>query len=332
MKKSFRFKLVRWVALAVGASLPLAMPQKALATENVPHAAFAEWADLPAPGQLVAGFFYDESESYHIWANGGQRYNIDSPSDGEHYGIDINQGYFTFQYGINEKWAVDLNVGATTTGWRTFNYQGQTESAPAVRSTTGLMDTAFGVRYQIFNEVTDTNCAWIPTLTFRAGAVLPGTYSQNFPFAPGVRSAAIEPELLAKKHFGWQGFGAYGDALYRWNRTTANDQYIVAVGFFQQIKGWELDAGYRHMQTIGGVDLVYNPNTQQLSTTGSDPNAFAEVREINDSIEAGFSYTTPKRHLKYSFYTRTVFDGNNSDQKFWIGGGFEIPFQIFKRN
>ena len=324
------FKLVHLTAFAVGASLPLALPQNVSATENVPHAPFAEWADLPAPGQLVVGAFYDESESYHIWANGGQRYNIDSPSGGEHYGIDINQGYFTFQYGINQKWAADLNVGATTTGWRSFNYQGKT--APTIRSTTGLMDYAFGVRYQIFNEAADTNSAWIPTLTFRAGAVLPGTYSQNFPFAPGVRSAAIEPELLAKKHFGWQGFGAYADALYRWNRTTANDQVIASVGFSQQIKGWELDAGYRHLQTIGGVDLVYNPITGQISTTGSDPSSFAELREINDSIEAGFSYTTSKRHIKYSFYTRTVFDGNNSDQKFWIGGGIEMPFQIFKRN
>jgi hypothetical protein len=323
-------KLVHLVAFAVGTSLTLALPQNVSATENVPHAPFAEWADLPAPGQLIAGFLYDESEAYHIWANGGQRYNIDSPNNGEHYGIDINQGYFTFQYGINQKWAADLNVGATTTGWRTFNYQGQT--APTIRSTTGLMDIAFGVRYQIFNEATDTNSAWIPTLTFRAGAVLPGTYGQNFPFAPGVRSAAIEPELLAKKHFGWPGFGAYADALYRWNRTTANDQVIASVGFSQKIKGWELDAGYRHLQTIGGVDLVYNPTTGQISTTGSDPSSFSELREINDSIEAGFSYTTSKRHIKYSFYTRTVFNGNNSDQKFWIGGGIEMPFQIFKRN
>jgi hypothetical protein len=328
--KTSVFKLVHLVAFAVGVSLPLVLPQNVSATENAPHAPFAEWADLPAPGQLIAGFLYDESEAYHIWANGGQRYNIDSPSDGEHYGIDINQGYFTFQYGINQKWAADLNVGVTTTGWRAFNYQGQT--APTIRSTTGLMDCAFGVRYQIFNEAADTNSAWIPTLTFRAGAVLPGTYSQNFPFAPGVRSAAIEPELLAKKHFGWPGFGAYADALYRWNRTTANDQVIASVGFSQQIKGWELDAGYRHLQTIGGVDLVYNPTTGQISTTGSDPNSFAELREINDSIEAGFNYTTSKRHIKYSFYTRTVFNGNNSDQKFWIGGGIEMPFQLFKRD
>jgi hypothetical protein len=200
--KTSVFKLVPLAVLAVGASLPLGLAQKAAATENVPHAPFAAWADLPAPGQLVAGLFYDESESYHIWANGGQRYNVNTSAEGEDYGIDINQGYLTFQYGFNEKWAADLNVGATTTGWRTFSNDG---SPGSIRSTTGLMDLAFGVRYQIFNEATDTNFAWMPTLTFRAGAVLPGSYSQNFPFAPGVRSAAIEPEFLIKKHFGWTG-------------------------------------------------------------------------------------------------------------------------------
>ena len=103
MKKSSGFKLVHLVAFAIGTSLPLALPQNGSATENVPHAAFAEWAELPAPGQLVVGAFYDESESYHIWANGGQRYNVDTLVNGEHYGIDINQGDFTFQYGISDK-------------------------------------------------------------------------------------------------------------------------------------------------------------------------------------------------------------------------------------
>jgi hypothetical protein len=325
--KRCKLNFFRFIALGVIFSLAPAA-QHAFATENVPHAPFAEWADVPDSGQLVAGFFYDESEAYHIWANGGQRYNIDAPSGGEHYGIDINQGWFTLQYGITKKWAADMNVGATTTGWRTFSNGGHPGE---IRSTTGLMDIAFGVRYQIFNEADETN-SWLPTLTFRAGAVLPGTYDQNFPFAPGVRAAAIEPELLAKKHFGWPGFGAYGDFLYRWNRTTGNDQVIGSVGLFQQIKGWEIDVGYRRLQTVGGVDLFYNPTTKTLSTGSSDPNSFAELREINDSIEAGFSYTTPKWRVKYSFYTRTVFDGNNSDQKFWIGGGVQMPFQIFHRD
>lgn len=293
-----------------------------LASENVPHAPFGQWATVPLPGEWIFGAVYQESESYHIWANGGTRYNVDFQKGGEHYGIDITQGYLTIQYGINENWAADFAAGATTTGWRNFSNGG---TPGDIRSTTGLMDTAFGVRYQICREGQSNAPVWLPNLTFRAGAVLPGTYSQNFAFAPGIRSAAIEPEFIARKHFGWTGFGAYADTLYRWNRTTGNDQYIVSFGLTQEIKNWEIDAGYRHMQTLSGTQLKYDPTTHQLSTSGSDPNAFSEVREINDSIEAGFSYTTSKRHIKYSFYTRTVIDGNNSDQKFWIGGGIEIP-------
>jgi hypothetical protein len=79
------------------------------------------------------------------------------------------------------------------------------------------------------------------------------------------------------------------------------------------------------MRVIG----ICKRSAARICSTIPPPNAFSELREINDSIEAGFNYTTPKRHIKYSFYTRTVFDGNNSDQKFWIGGGIEMPFQIF---
>ena len=41
----------------------------------------------------------------------------------------------------------------------------------SIRSTTGLMDTAFGVRYQIFNEA-QAESPWLPTLISQAGATL----------------------------------------------------------------------------------------------------------------------------------------------------------------
>jgi hypothetical protein len=281
----------------------------ATASENVPHRPFAQWADVPEKGQFVAGLVYEESEAYHIWAS-GQYHNVTVKSSGEYYGIDINQGYLALQYGITEKWAADLNVGFTTAGWRYFNTNG------AVESTTGLMDISFGVRYQIFNEAQATS-PWVPTLTFRAGAVLPGTYDQAFPFAPGTRSAAIEPEFLLRKHFGWPGLGVYGDALFRWNHTTANDLYMATVGLFQQIKGWEVAVGYRHLHTITGTDIILTDHTIDYPR---DP------REISDAIEAGFSYTTIKRHIRYGFHSRTIVDGNNSDGKFWLGGSVDIPF------
>ncbi len=303
----------RRLAIAAGLLLPLALPPTMFASEDVPHRPFAYWADLPEPGQFIFGMVYEESEAYHIWA-ANKNYNVTVEAGGEKYGIDINQGYFALQYGITEKWAADLNIGGTTVGWRTFS------EGNAIESTTGLMDWSFGVRYQVYNELKQTNIPWMPTLTLRAGAVMPGSYDENFVFAPGLRSAAVEPEVLMRKHFGWPGFGAYGDALYRWNRTTDNDQYIVAIGVFQQIKGWELDLGYRHLQTLSGGDIIYSY---------SDPSSIVyprEIRENNDALEGGFYYTSAKRHFRYGFHSRAVFDGNNSDRKFWVGASIDIPF------
>ncbi|HNR72060.1 MAG TPA: hypothetical protein PLV05_09110 [Verrucomicrobiota bacterium] len=300
-------------ALGLGVILGiLALTPGLRASENVPHRPFAQWANVPERGQFVIGLVYEESEAYHIWA-GGRQHDITTRSHGEKYGIDINQGYLTAQYGITERWAADLSVGATTVGWRKFAPDEHADS------TTGLMDWSFGVRYQIFNEAAPRQSPWVPTLTFRAGAVLPGSYDKNFPFAPGQRSAAIEPELLLRKHFGWPGLGVYGDALYRWNRTTGNDQYLIAVGLFQQIKGWELDVGYRRLHSVAGDNIRYDPAQPAALDYPRD------VREISDALEAGFSYTTAKRHWRYAFHLRSVLDGNNSDSKLWVGGSFEIP-------
>jgi hypothetical protein len=214
---------------------------------------------------------------------------------------------------LTERWAADLALGYTTVGHRFF-------SGGLTESTTGLMDIAFGVRYQIFKEG-ETDCAWLPTLTFRVGAVLPGSVDQDFPFTPGNTSTAIEPELLARKHFGWEGFGAYADALFRWNHTAANDQYIVSFGLFQKIQRWELNAGYRHLGSINGENIQFDPDTDTIIY----PRA---PRENQDSIEAGFSYVTKRWDVKLGFYTRTVFDGANTDKKFWLGGFIEVPLQL----
>lgn len=305
------------VSLSAGLSLLIAAPI-ARATENVAHEPFAQWANVPDYGQLTVRLTYEESEAYHFWAN-DTRYLADFPARGEHYGIDINQGYLSLQYGITKKWAADLSIGYTTVGWRYFA-NGQTPGT--IRSTTGLMDVPFGVRYQIFKEG-DESFAWAPTLTARVGAVLPGSFSDHIAFAPGTRSTAIEPELLARKHFGWTGLGGYADALFRWNHTSANDLYIVSFGLFQQIKSWELDAGYRHLGSINGGDIQFDPATHDIVY----PRA---VRENQDSIEAGFDYRSPWHGLKVGFQSRTVFDGANTDKKFWLGGFVEMPFSLVK--
>ncbi len=311
--------LVR-TAGCVAALLSAFCTQETFGSEDVAQRPYGYWADVPAEGQFVVGAVYEQSKSYHIWAS-GERYNVKVEANGENYGIDTRQGYFALQYGITERWAADLELGGTTVGWRSFS-PGNT-----IESTTGLMDMSFGVRDQIYNEAWSTNSPWMPTLTFRAGAVLPGTYNQDFVFAPGFRSAAIEPELLLRKHFGWQGFGTYGDALYRWNMTTENDNYRVAVGFFQQIKGWELDVGYLHLQTLSGSDITFS-NPSDLSTIVYP----RQLREIYDAVEAGFSYTTSKLRWRYGFESTVVVDGNNTDNKPWFGASIDIPLGGMKKD
>ncbi len=290
------------------------------ASEDTPRRPFAEMADVPAEAQLVFGTLYEQSEAYYIWA-ANQRHNITvHASDGESYGNDIRQGYFTLDYGLTERWAADVNFGATTIGWRAY------DANAAVGQTTGTMDTSFGVRYQFFNE-TKTNASWLPlwlpTLTFRAGGIVPGSYDRYLAFAPGNHSAAIEPSILFRKHVGWPGFGIWGDALYRWEHTIGADQYITAAGLFQQIRGWELDVGYRHLQSIAGQNIGlpagWEPGQGGITY-------MSDVREISESVDAGFSYTTRRRHIRYGFHARKTFDGNNTDSKLWLGGSIDLPF------
>src|SRR5208282_1891199 len=245
----------KFILKVAGLAALLAVAQNLVASEDEPRRPFAEWADLPPPGQLIFGTLYEQSEAYHVWEMGNNRMPANYRTGDENYGIDVRQGYFTFDYGIAEKWAADLNLGATTVGWRPFDNGN-------IQKTTGVMDPTFGVRYQIFNETNnDTGCPWLPTLTFRAGAIVPGVYDRSVGFAPGNHGVAIEPSILFREHVGWPGFGVWGDLLYRWEHTSGADQYIAAVGVFQQIKGWELDAGYRHLQTLSGEDIVLGPPT-----------------------------------------------------------------------
>src|SRR5215472_6947405 len=104
MKPTERFALPASGRLLATLTVGVALAQNLSASENVPYRPFAEWADVPAKGQFVVGLVYEESEAYHIYA-GHDQHNVTWHSGGEEYGIDVNQGFVTVQYGITAKWA-----------------------------------------------------------------------------------------------------------------------------------------------------------------------------------------------------------------------------------
>jgi len=297
----------RWslVIATTLACLPTPLP----ATENLVRRPYGEWANLPEPGQFVISPFFGMSEAYHAWEKSSIK-NITVEIEREDYGVDVIQGSIMIEYGIADRWAADLGVGYTSVGTRSFNPSGASES------TTGLMDTTFGVRYQIHREY-ESDYKWLPTIAFRAAGIVPGSYDKHFPFAPGNHSAGIEPSFIMRKHVGWQGFGLYGDLLYRYLTTSGDDQYAVAVGCFQEIKNWTISFGYRHFQCLSGYDLVIN--------VGEPLDYAPQAREIFDAIEVGFSYRTPKRHFKYAFDIKKVLDGSNTSSPFYLGAHADFP-------
>ena len=84
------------------------------------------------------------------------------------------------------------------------------------------------------------------------------------------------------------------------------------------------------MQTLSGENIVLGAATGTGTYNGiTYP---TDVREISDSIDAGFSYTSSKRHWRWGFHARKTFDGSNTDSALWLGATLDIPFTIFKKS
>jgi hypothetical protein len=286
--------------------LASAMTFTGSASENLPAKPFAQAVWLPDPGQWWVTPWYQYTDFQEIW-RGSHHERI---TVGDDHGFDQNDGMVLLEYGIKKNWAADLLLGYTSLATRSFS------SPPdSVRRTQGLMDATFGLRWQLFNE-TNTTCRFAPTLTLRAGGIYRGSYSHDFPFAPGNGSVGIEPSVLLSKNFGWEGFGMYGNLGYRDMRSGGNNQAFGSIGFSQRYNGFNFNAGYRHQQDTAGVDAGGTDNTIVYSQ---------KVREYNQFYEVGVGYTTKKsRH--FQFYLSRNLNGRNTGDKTIYGVYATLPF------
>jgi len=182
----------------------------------------------------------------------------------------------------------DLNIGGTTSGWRYFdngkikiNHWGD-----GPRGRCAISDPGRGRGLEPLDSLAH--------LSRRRGIARALTPSTS-PFSPGVRSAAIEPELLLRKtSSAGRGLGIYGDALYRWkphHRQRPVYRGVLVCSSRSNVGSWIL------------VIAISKPSVAvTLNSISSDPTSFgylfrAMSVRISESIEAGF-----KLHLENTTY------------------------------
>lgn len=210
------------------------------------------------------------------------------------------------EYGITKKLAADLTFGYT-----------RSEAKFAGETLDGMTDTTVGLRYQLLDEK-DAGCAYAPTVAWRVGGILAGSYpiSAVAPHSPGDGAAGFETSLLFGKAIGDTGFGLFGDVGYRNRAEGVPDDFFFSAGVYKQLfQAWTLSFGYRQVQGLSGRDIA-GPGWA---------NQWPELRENKKSLEAGIGYTD-KGNRHYQLFGATVIDGRNTGESIVMGASITLTF------
>ena len=269
-------------------------------------ACFGQSAWLPGHHQFKATPGFSFSTFDEFWAGDKK---VSNPPNGD--SLDQYTGYVFLEYGILHNLAADATVGYTATSTDAFGGNASDE---------GLMDTSLGLRYRLVDEY-NSAYAWAPTVTLRAGAVIPGTYDENAPFSAGDGAYAFEGSLLLGKAIGDSGFGLYGDIGYRVRENPVPDDVFGTAGVYQQIGPVTLAVGYRHIQAVSGIDIGGSDFNPALGAS----HGFPAVKEINQLVEGGISFTD-KGGRNYQFSVAKSVDGRNTGDKWVFGFNVTLPF------
>ena len=279
-------------------------------------ACLGQSAWLPARDTLLVtpGFAFSTFDEF--WTGTSK---VSNPPNGD--SLDQYTGYVSMEYGILENLAGDLTIGYTGTDTDSFGGE----------SDWGLMDTSLGLRYRVVDENTAPQ-KWMPTVSFRIGGIIKGTYDANQPFSPGDGVSGFSTSALFGKGFtfgedGNYGFGVYGDIGYRVRVLPAPNEIFGSVGVYGQLGPVTLTAGYVQVQSLSGLNIGgagFNP------AAGPD-SGFPALREINYIFQGGVAYTDPGGR-NYQFTVGTSLDGVNTGDKLMFGFNITIPVGPFRKH
>jgi hypothetical protein len=261
-------------------------------------AAFGQYsAYLPAQNQLLISPTYVFQTFDEYWASDKKQ----DLGTRQHQ----NSGFVTFEYGLVPTIALDVTLGYTSAKF---------EDGP---EDDGLADTTIGARWKFLenseapsSDGTLLTFAHAPTLAVRAGAIIEGTYDENFAFSAGDGASGFETSLLLGMEI-CTGFGIYGDIGWRTRNHSVPDDLFGSIGAHFKMKGFSLSGGYRHVQGLDGGNIGSPKFVAGVY-------GFPQVKEINQLVEASLGYTD-RGGRYYSLFGAKNVDGKNTGDK-WIGG------------
>jgi len=255
-------------------------------------------------GSVSPSFSYQTFENF---------YDSDQVVSLADFGINSIQQYSATvigEYGITDDIAFDFVMGWT---WAESN----AALAPGEPTDIdGLNDTLLGVRWRFLDE-TKFEQWFVPTLTFRVGGTIEGTYRAGFINSPGNGASGAEYNLLFGKYYQPWDVGLYGALAHKWYAERVPNKFEANIGVFKGFgNGINLFFGYRRVQSLSGIDFD-SPN---FATT-----RFQELKENSDNLEYGVSYTdSGGRTYGLTFYN--VISGQNTGQKFGLNASITFPF------
>jgi len=212
--------------------------------------------------------------------------------------------FLGFDYGITDDIALDATIGGVWSETDAGMLGGD-------QSDDGLTDTTIGIRQRFVDEQ-DVNKWWLPSLAVRVGAIIPGTYDENFPFSAGDGAFGAEASLIGGKTI-CPGFGMYGDVGYRYRDGHVPDDFFGSVGTYVSWKFLSATFGYRFTEGLSGPDI-------------GDPGfTFPKVKEISHNLEGSLGITDRGGRFYQVFYAHTI-EGRNTGERDIFGGAISFTF------
>jgi hypothetical protein len=254
---------------------PLAVAAPLIAVGPFTPFASAQTAYLPEPGTTTLTPLYSYQRARDFYVLGDQKRSLPDP-------LEQHTTRIALERTIAPGWGMEASFG-----WSTVHYQESATLTPSLnllkdgkQTRSGLTDTKVGLRRILLDEFASTS-EFTPTLAVRLGGILQGTYGTGFVNAPGDGASGAELGLLAAKSFPLTGTTLFGDATWRTFAENVPDAVEISVGLSQQIQRAALTLGFRHQESLDGIDILGHGFASLAS--------FPDVKEINTSVELGLS-------------------------------------------